>query len=63
MKTLRYSPIDSDYEHLVIIDKITRLSKSSDGEITNIHLINGEIIQSDDSINGIEARINMAEKL
>ena len=57
-KVLRFSPINSEYSGLVAIDKITHLLKSEDGEITYIHLIGGAILESDDSINTLEARLN-----
>jgi len=58
MKTLTHSPADSNYHEVIITDKIVRLSKSEDGEITYIHLMNGEVIASEDSMNTIEARLN-----
>ena len=58
MKTLRYNPSGSCFDAVIIVDKIVKLSKNDDGEITNIHLINGEVIRSHDSINTIEARLN-----
>ena len=58
MKTLRHSPVDSEYSSVIIADKIVRLSKSEDGEVTYIHLTNGEVIESEDSMNTIEARLN-----
>lgn len=57
MKTLRFKPKNKEYCELIIIDKIVRFSKSEDGETTYIHLINGEIIASEDSVNTIEAKI------
>jgi hypothetical protein len=57
MKLLRYEPINSEYEHVVVANKIVRLSKSKDGEITFIHLTNGEILKSSDSIKILEARL------
>tara|TARA_R110002012_G_C11247932_1_gene566304 strand:- start:6 stop:428 length:423 start_codon:yes stop_codon:yes gene_type:complete len=58
METLRYSPVIGNYEGVIVVNKIARLSKGSCGEITYIHLMNGEIIESEDSINTLEARIN-----
>ena len=58
MKSLRHSPVDSEYSSVIIADKIVRLSKNEDGEITFIHLMNGEVIESEDSMNTIEARLN-----
>lgn len=58
METLSYSPIGKECRELIMIDKIVRFSKSNDGEITYIHLINGEVIETEDSINTIETRIN-----
>jgi len=56
--TLYYSPYNGQYDHLVMINRIVRLSKSNDGEITFIHLDTGEILESTDSIKTINARIN-----
>jgi hypothetical protein len=59
-KTLSYEPIDEDssFRGVIMVDKIVRLSKSDDGEVTYVHLINGEKIATLDSINTIEARLN-----
>ena len=57
MKLLNYSPADGEYTESVMIDKIVRFSKSADGEITFIHLANGEIIPSEDSLKTLEARV------
>ena len=57
-KVLRFSPVSNEFSGLVAIDKITHLLKSQDGEITYIHLINGTVLESGDSINALEARIN-----
>jgi hypothetical protein len=57
-KTLRYSIPDSEYEGCILIDKITYMDKSNDGELTFVHLVNGETVTTDDSINTLEARIN-----
>ena len=58
MKTLRYDAIGSEWPAVIIASYIVRLSKSGDGGITNIHLSTGEVVQSNDSINCIEARLN-----
>lgn len=56
-KMIRYSSISDQYNNAVMIDKILYLSKSESGN-TYINLINGEKLESDDSINTLEARIN-----
>lgn len=56
-RTLTCNKKDSDFAQLVMIDKIAYLSKSQDGETTFIHLDNGEILATEDSIKTLEARI------
>lgn len=53
---------NNDYEHYVVVSRIVRLSKSDDGEVTFVHLDNGEVIQSSDSMKTISARIKFALK-
>lgn len=60
-RTIRYDPFDNDYEFSVVVEHIIRLSKSRNGELTNIHLSTGEVLPSHDSINTLEARINHVE--
>ena len=57
-KILRYSPFGGDFAGLIAIDKILHINKSEDGEITYIHLVDGTILKSNDSINTLEARLN-----
>ena len=57
MKTIRYENLD-DEELVVSVDQIVRLSKDWEGDITLIHLANGEVIRSRDSMKTLEARIN-----
>ena len=61
MKTIRYTPIDKTgegvFEGVVVVRNIVRLSKINE-RITIIHLNNGEVLESEDSMNTIEARIN-----
>lgn len=58
-KTIDYDPVDNEeYNAVVMIKKITHLTKSKDGEITYIHLVNKVIIESNDSIRTLNARIN-----
>ena len=59
--TLRYSPADSSYEGLVMTSEIEHLYKSMDGESTFIRLRSGEILESNDSINTLEARLNSSD--
>lgn len=56
-KTLTFSPVDGEYNNTILIDKIVKLTKSSDG-MTFIHLTTGEVLVTDDSIRTLEARIN-----
>lgn len=57
-----YDPIEGEYSEAVMIDKILRLSKSEDGEETLIHLVNGTILRSEDSMLTLRARINSEEE-
>lgn len=57
MKTVRISDAHNRQEHVIMVDKIVRLSKSDHG-YTCVHLVNGETMCSADSINTVEARIN-----
>jgi hypothetical protein len=57
MKTLSYETENGN--EVVVSDKILRFSKDWDADITKIHLINGEIINSTDSIKTLEARLNL----
>lgn len=56
--TFRYSKPNHGYEHAVVVEEIIRFSKSADGELTMMHLRNGETLISDDSLNTLEARYN-----
>lgn len=56
--TISHDPVNSDFREVILKNKIIRLSKDPTGQITLIHLTNGEIIASNDSINTLEARIN-----
>lgn len=57
-RTIEYSPLFGDYSHVVMIDKIAHLSKDDTGEVTRIHLLNGDVLLSGDSIKTLDARIN-----
>ena len=57
-RTIEYSPLRGDYSHVVMIDKIAHMSKDETGEVTRIHLVNGEVLLSGDSIKTLDARIN-----
>lgn len=46
-----------DYAHTVRADRVVRMSKSEDGQITFVHLDNGEVLASDDSMKTIAARV------
>lgn len=62
-KTIRYEPSRDrhDYglvDHLVMIDKILRITKSElDGSTTLIHLIDGTILETTDDIGTLQNRI------
>ena len=58
MKTLEYRSIISGYTEIVIASKITRLSKTADGN-TCIHLDGGDCIYTDDSIKTLQARLEL----
>lgn len=57
-KTLRYNSPESDYDMYVVKHFIIRFSKSSDGELTYIHLTNGEVLAALDSIHTLDERLN-----
>lgn len=58
MKAIYYDDKNSEYDTIVMVDKIVRLYKSECSELTLIKLTNGEILESKDSIKTLEARIN-----
>lgn len=60
--TIRFDPTDSDYAAVVLVDKITHLTKVSDGSATMIHLQGGVVLYSEDSLSTLEARINAARE-
>jgi len=62
-KTLSFEPAkgNCNYRNIVLIDKILYLDEDESyerGSITRIHLIGREILETYDSINTLEARIN-----
>jgi len=58
-KIIIYQPLGYEFSAAVIVDKIVRLSKKNDeGDITIIHLDNGEELETETSINTLAARIN-----
>ncbi len=57
MKTIRHSPVTGNYSQVLVIERIVYLSKKDD-DTTLIHLDTGEILESEDSMNVIEARMN-----
>lgn len=59
-KSIRVDVAGDEYSSVILIDKIIRLSKSKDGELTHVHLLNNEVINSEDSMNTIQARIDLA---
>ena len=59
-KTIRFNDIESGFEYSVVAERIVYLSKKDEeGDITIVHLDTGEKLETDDSINTIEARINL----
>jgi len=58
--TIEYEPTENSYTNIIMIDKIVRMSKSNDGEVTFIHLITGEIVESLTSIMTLNSRLNSA---
>lgn len=63
---IAYSAAGTNRPTSVMIDKIVRLSKKhedseAEDDVTLIHLTTGEILESDDSIRTLSARINLAE--
>lgn len=57
MDLLCYDSPDSDYELAVSVDYVVRFSKSEDGSLTLIHLKNGEILLSKNSIRTLSERM------
>ena len=49
---------ESGYTHVVMLDNISHLEKSSDGELTYIYTKQGTRLTTTDSINTLNARIN-----
>jgi hypothetical protein len=57
MRVLYYSPKRDDYVGAIMVDKIIRFSKSADGDTTFIHLVNGEVLASSDSLKVLAERV------
>lgn len=62
-KMINYDSADSVRPSSVMIDKITHLTKEKedndvDEDVTLIHLVNGTVLRSHDSIRTLQARIN-----
>ena len=62
MKTIDYRPVNSHYRGVIVAKQIVHLTKSDDGEKTLIHLKTGEILESEDSLNTLQARIHSIEE-
>jgi hypothetical protein len=60
-RTLNFYDIVTGYQGMVMVDKITYLRKSADGEITYIHLVNEVVLKTSDSINTLQARIDATD--
>ena len=58
-KTIRHSPKNSDFQEVVMVDRIVYLSKFT-GDITMIHLDTGDILYSRESMNTLQARIDLS---
>lgn len=59
MKILRYESLN-EWEEAIVADKIVRFSKKDDsnfGNVTVIHLIDGNSIETKDSIKTLSARM------
>ena len=56
-----FYPVHGEFMQSVMIDKILRLSKTEGGEHTQIHLVNGEVLLTTDSMKTISARVNSHE--
>ena len=57
MEVIEFSPTEGSYPEYLASDRVVRLSKSQDGEKTFIHLDTGEILESEDSMKTIAARV------
>lgn len=55
-RTLRFRPFQKDLDEIILVERIVRLSKRDNG-LTVIHFDGGEI-ETGDSINTLEARLN-----
>lgn len=56
MKTLRFNNPANDFPFVVAAERIVYLDKK-DEDITLVHLDNGEVLETDDSMNTIESRM------
>ena len=61
-KTITYDDEGSPYNGVIVAKHIVRLSKTSDGKLTRIHLDNGEVVLSNDSMKCLQARIDLLEE-
>lgn len=64
-KTFWHSPVDSNYDEVIVKARVTRIRKhrplgaEEDNEkITEIHLDDGTVVLSEDSIKTLDARLN-----
>lgn len=53
---------ENDMAAAVMINRIVRLSKDWENDITFIHLDTGEILKSKDSMRTLQARINISSR-
>ena len=64
MKTIEVEnadPNNSDYQLVIMLDKIVYADKLNSTDIARIHLTNGEILLSTESLKTIQARIDLAK--
>jgi hypothetical protein len=55
---IEYSPVNGDTTLVVMTDKIVHLTKNANGDVTYIHCMNGDILEAEDSVRTLSARIN-----
>lgn len=54
-----YDPVIGDYPGVFIAEKVTHMSKSTDGELTYIYLEDGTVLDSLDSIRTLAVRMGI----
>jgi hypothetical protein len=61
-KTITYDDEDALYSGVIVAKHIVRLSKTSDGRLTRIHLDNGDVVLSKDPMKVLQARIDLLKE-